>query len=65
MCEKTQMEPTSAQLEHAIRRNFGGSEQVKTYEIFKRKIPSLGASWQAEDIAEEVRRDKVRKREKN
>ena len=50
------MDPTSAQLEHAIRRNFGGSEKVQAYEIFKKKLPSLGAaSRQAEGIrVEEV-----------
>ena len=42
MCEKTQSDPTSAELEHAIKRNFGGSEEVHAYEIFRAKIPLLG-----------------------
>ena len=59
------MDPTSAQLEHAIKRNFGGSEKVQTYEIFKKKLPSLRAvSRQADDIDEEVRRERKRERER-
>ena len=56
MCERSQSEPTGDQLEHAIKRNFGGQEEVQAYEIFKSKIPQLMArSRQLEDVSEEVR----------
>ena len=53
MCERSQSEPTGDQLEHAIKRNFGGQEEVQAYEIFKSKIPQLMArSRQLEDVSE-------------
>ena len=56
MCECSQSEPTGDQLEHAIKRNFGGQEEVQAYEIFKSKFPQLMArSRQLEDVSEEVR----------
>ena len=38
MCEKTQSDPTNKQLEHAIKRNFGGHLKINAFEIFKSKI---------------------------
>ena len=40
MCEKSGRPPTWPQLEHAIRRNFGGMEldEMDTLEEFKREI---------------------------
>ena len=55
MCEKTQSDPTNKQLEHAIKRNFGGHEKVNAFEIFKLNIPQLETeSQQNEDISEKV-----------
>lgn len=39
MCEKCNCPPTGKQLEHAIRRNFGG--YFNTYEIFINHIGNL------------------------
>ena len=56
MCEQSQSDPTGDQLEHAIKHNFGGHEEVQAYEIFKSKIPQLKTrSLQREDVPEEVR----------
>ena len=57
MCKHSQSaDPTGDQLEHAIKRNFGGHEEVQAYEIFKSKIPQLMTrSLQREDVPEEVR----------
>lgn len=44
MCGKTlgvPVVPTNAQLEHAIRRNFGGNEDLNVLEIFREKIPEF------------------------
>ena len=40
MCEKSGLPPTWPQLEHAIRRNFGGmeSDELDTLEEFKQQI---------------------------
>ena len=60
MCERSQSDPTGDQLEHAIKRNFGGHEKMQTLEIFKSKISQLMTrSLQREDInvSEEVRRE--------
>jgi len=40
MCKKTGRHPTWQQLEHAIKRNFGGfeSEQLKPFEIFDKYL---------------------------
>lgn len=41
MCKKTELPLTWPQLEHAIRRNFGGleSDKCKPYEEFTKQIP--------------------------
>ena len=41
MCEKSNRPPTGPQLQHAIKRNFGGLEDFNTYEIFKNKLPNI------------------------
>ena len=41
MCEKSKLPPTGPQLQHAIKRNFGGFEDFDTYEIFKQHISNL------------------------
>ena len=44
MCHKSNRPPTGRQLEHAIRRNFGGLEQkdLNPLKIFKTHLPSVG-----------------------
>ena len=55
MCEQSQSDPTGDQLEHAIKRNFGGHEEVQAYEKFKSKIPELETrSCPQVDMSEEV-----------
>ena len=60
MCEKTLSDPTNKQLEHAIKRNFGGHEKVNAFEIFKLNIPQLDEteSQQNEDMSEKVKERK-------
>ena len=41
MCEKTNRPPSGPQLQHAIKRNFGGLEDFNTYEIFKNYLPNI------------------------
>ena len=41
MCEKSNRRPTGPQLQHAIKRNFGGLEDFNTYEIFKNHLPNI------------------------
>ena len=56
MCEKTQSDPTNKQLEHAIKRNFGGHEKVNAFDIFKLNIPQVATeSQQNENISEKVK----------
>ena len=60
MCERSQSDLTGDQLEHAIKRNFGGHEKMQTLEIFKSKISQLiRRSLQRENInvSGEVRRE--------
>ena len=55
MCHQSKSDPTGDQLEHAIKRNFGGHEKVQAYEIFKSKIPELETrSCPRVDMSEEV-----------
>ena len=57
MCEKTQSDPTNKQLEHAIKRNFGGYEKVNAFDIFKLNIPQFETeSQQNEEMSEKVKR---------
>ena len=55
MCEKSGHSPTWPQLEHAIRRNFGGIEldELDTLEEFKSRIP---VKWtpDLQSVSEEV-----------
>ena len=41
MCKKSKLPPTNAQLEHAIKRNFGGleSEKLHPYQEFFKRLP--------------------------
>ena len=41
MCDESKMPPTGPQLEHAIKRNFGGfkSEKFNPFEEFTKLIP--------------------------
>ena len=41
MCDKSQSPPTGRQLEHAIRRNFGGLDEqnFNSLDIFSRELP--------------------------
>ena len=56
MCEKSGASPTWAQLEHAIRRNFGGleSEELDPLKIFMNKLPTLRDPPELSGIPEEV-----------
>ena len=56
MCQKSNRPPTELQLEHAIRRNFGGLEQkgLNPLEIFKEYLPSTGKPADVIDTAGEV-----------
>ena len=55
MCEKTQSDPTNKQLEHAIKRNFGGHDKVDAFEIFKSNILELETERQQnDDLSEQV-----------
>ena len=56
MCHKSNRPPTELQLEHAIRRNFGGLEQkgLNPLEIFKEHLPSTGKPADIMDMTEEV-----------
>ena len=44
MCEKSICPPTGPQLEHAIKRNFGGLDSFNTYEIFMNYLGNLGSN---------------------
>ena len=56
MCHKSKQPPTGLQLEHAIRRNFGGLEQadLNPLEIFKKHLPSIGRQHHILEVPEEV-----------
>ena len=41
MCDKSYRPPTGPQLQHAIKRNFGGLEDFDTYEIFFTYLPNI------------------------
>ena len=47
MCQSTESEPTDKQLEHAIKRNFGGLQELNTYEIFMTYLKDVKRSKQA------------------
>lgn len=41
MCKRTAVKPTSAQLAHAIMRNFGGMEDFNVYDEFAAQLTLL------------------------
>lgn len=53
MCEKSGLPPTGPQLEHAIRRNFGGleSKEWSPFQEFARLIP---IDQEIPNVSEEV-----------
>ena len=54
MCEKSDCPPTGPQLEHAIKRNFGGMDCFDTYEIFMNYLGNLGKPPDLSNASEEV-----------
>ena len=54
MCEKSNSPPTGPQLEHAIKRNFGGLDSLNTDEIFKKHLGNLGTPPDLSNATEEV-----------
>lgn len=55
MCKRTAVKPTSAQLSHAIMRNFGGMEDFSVFDEFKAQLPLLRNFSLAENLIAEVR----------
>ena len=53
MCDKSPSSPTGMQLEHAIRRNFGGLEEINfnSLDIFAEKLPMLKKEPNFDDYA--------------
>ncbi|XP_064634464.1 E3 ubiquitin-protein ligase rnf213-alpha-like [Lineus longissimus] len=47
--EKSRAEPTWHQLEHAVRRNFGGIENVDPVEVFRKKFPNMSRHRRLDD----------------
>lgn len=41
LCKESHQRPNRQQLEHVIRRNFGGSETVNCMDIFSKYLPVL------------------------
>ena len=41
LCASTGCDPTDRQIEHAVRRNFGGLEELNTYEIFLKHLKNV------------------------
>ena len=58
MCEKSNRPPTGPQLEHAIKRNFGGLDSLNTYEIFKIHLGKLDTQPDLSNASTEVRKYK-------
>ena len=54
MCEKSDCPPTGPQLEHAIKRNFGGMDSFDTSEIFMNYLGNLGKPPDLSNASEEV-----------
>ena len=52
MCEKSNCPPTGPQLEHAIKRNFGG--YFDTFSIFSHHLPNLGSAPDFTNVKEDV-----------
>ena len=55
MCEKSNRPPTGPQLQHAIKRNFGGLEDFDTYEIFKLFVHNIEQSPDLSTASEMVK----------
>ena len=58
MCEKSNRPPTGPQLEHAIKRNFGGLDSLNTYEFFKNHLGNLDTEPDLSNVSAEVRKYK-------
>ena len=54
MCEKSKKPPTGPQLQHAIKRNFGGLEDLDTYEIFKNSLKNIEDQPDLTGLSKEV-----------
>ena len=54
MCEKSELPPTGPQLQHAIKRNFGGLEDFDTYEIFKDSLKNIENKPDLTGLSKEV-----------
>ena len=52
MCEKSNCPPTGPQLEHAIKRNFGG--YFDTFSIFSHHLPNLSSAPYLTNVKEDV-----------
>ena len=55
MCKNTDCEPTEKQLEHAIKRNFGGLAYLNTFEIFQNHLKTIKRSSSPNTVKEVVR----------
>ena len=55
MCKNTDCEPTEKQLEHAIKRNFGGLADLNTFEIFQNHLKTIKRSSSPNTVKEVVR----------
>ena len=54
MCKNSGRPLTSYQLEHAIKRNFSGLEEIDTYEMFKNEVKNLEKESDLSNIPQEV-----------
>ena len=54
MCEKSKLPPTGPQLQHAIKRNFGGLEDFDTFNIFKRFLKNIEDQPDLTGLSKEV-----------
>lgn len=56
MCDKSRQPPSWPQLQHAIRRNFGGleSKQIKPFEVFCNEIDYIDIDQDFSELDEEV-----------
>ena len=54
MCEKSKLPPTGPQLQHAIKRNFGGLEDFDTFEMFKNSLKNIENKPNLTGLSKEV-----------
>ena len=54
MCQKSQKPPTGLQLQHAIKRNFGGLDDFDTYDIFKTYLKNIEDQPDLTSLSKEV-----------